>query len=202
MPGTLVNEFSAVDGCDVFDLQMYRELGLDLTTLEDPSSDAVMPQLRVAATKFVGAQAMADKPIKYKEPVAQELRKAVGQVEREMLEANREFLSRILDAGISTVRIEHEAVQAYVERNPDISKTAIKRMLKQITRLELVLVRPIDPVTDPQWRQDIGMDHFDGPFTWLAKNAASAPFMPEEHAAELTQARIATQTDHRRYNLN
>ena len=60
MSETLINanDFSAVDGCDVFDLQMYRELGLDLTSLEDSSSEAVMPQLRVAAANLVEAQAM------------------------------------------------------------------------------------------------------------------------------------------------
>lgn len=131
-----------------FDLQTYRELGLDIDRLADPSPEGLIYKLRVAAGYYIVSQQEGSERAKIK--YGWGLSDAYDRVTSEMRDAEMGY-----QAAIEDVTVEHPAIQAYAERNPaalgnastegySTSKTLLEDATARRHWLSLALVRPND----------------------------------------------------------
>jgi hypothetical protein len=192
---TVEEGFEAVDGTWQFDLQFYREVGLNLAPLEDPSPDALMPRLRRAATIYsnLGDAATAN----HVERAEHLLQRVHGEVGEEL------WRSR---AGLNLTEVtpDHPAVVSYVNRTPSYEQrnTEYKRryigyegslarqMLDHIERIHVGLLRPKMPAVDPR-------HVLDSKATFIPVNNPNSNFYtsPLQVASQLTLARVGVWFD-------
>ncbi|MBI2588968.1 hypothetical protein HYW35_02060 [Candidatus Saccharibacteria bacterium] len=155
-----------------FDLQTYNELGLDLTRLENPDEQALVPRLRMSALAYhVAAQ---------KRAITMELQKALvaseHSVRREIVKAREGF-----ERGIHGITEDHPAIQGWRERNPEMRLHNIHHL---DWGLAVGLVRPVDPQKDPEWMRE-------KPFTPVTPGGGRPYYTsPLEVADQLIVARI------------
>lgn len=138
--------FEAVDGTWQFDLEFYREIGLDLAPLEDPSETAAMPRLRRAAGLFVAAETSTKASTDQQERARNLLLDAHATVGELIRQARR-------GVNYDGIDEEHPAVVAWKERAPEAASRQCRPngpRFNQLDWIRLGLVRErvldIDPV--------------------------------------------------------
>lgn len=167
-----------------FDLQTYRELGLELSRLEDPSSDGLLRRVRIASANYLTL-----KDTKRGPEARGALYSAYGRLSDEMKNVEEGYSERYRGT-----TVEHPAIQAYADRNPSALENAStdsyftsESLLMDATRrswlISLALIRPNEvPTGDgdepaPKWRM------VEGPAIGITS--------PLEVADQLVVARIA-----------
>jgi hypothetical protein len=150
--------FEPVYDAWMFDLATYTALGLRLGKLTDPDPTAPLPRLRMAAAAYATDPSSTGADTRLYSSY-----RHVGKALTTAEDSLRHALDNLM---AKTLRHEHSAIQAYVERNP---RSAMRRpktpevnpygrplldvMLQHADQLELVLVRPTDAAIDPPTQQ-------------------------------------------------
>lgn len=175
--------FEAVDGTWQFDLDFYREIGLNLAPLEDPSETAAMPRLRRAAGLFVATETSTKASPDQQErarTLLLDAHSAVGQLMRQALR------------GISYDGIDedHPAVVAWKERDPEAARRQCQPngpRFNQLDWIYLGLVRERMP--------DIDSDTGTAKYVPIVIPGTNHYRTPTEVASQLTLARAGVWWD-------
>jgi hypothetical protein len=186
----LTPDFAAVHVMWDFDLQTYRDLGLDLTELEDPNEGTLLPEMRRTAAQYVIAATESDESLAF--TAGTELREAHLLVRRKMIAA-----VKAIQPALSDITHEHPAIKGYTERHPETlidcepaRHTNIDGMLRSIHRVNLELVRPTDTAEDPTYTHRFPFH----PVNWKTKPYSNyyETYRPEKVASQLAIARVGT----------
>ena len=169
------------------DLQTHRELGLDLSKLEDPSPKGLIHSLRIAAAHFI-----VNTPVHGQAP--RKFTNRLGDAFWELDDELRSVTERYEDS-IRGVTTEHPAIQAYAERNPKALENAsderhctgnshLQEAVQRLRLFSLVLIRPNDQTPDPDADHHPAYRMIEGPAVGLV-----SPF-DEGVPQQLVQARL------------
>ena len=177
--------FEAVDGTWQFDLDFYREIGLNLAPLEDPTETAAMPRLRRAAELYITAKTDTKKLTQDQLHRAKSLllnaHAAVGQL---IGQAARGVHYGDVDA-------EHPAVIAWLEREAmkaeEVQRAPSDARFDQINRIHTGLVRERMPEIDP--------DYMKAKFSPIRVPGTNYYSDPTQVANQLTLARVGVWWD-------
>ena len=164
--------YEAIGATWQFDLAFYREIGLKLEPLEDPSPNAAMPQLRRAARLMVNGT-----------PKAGDLLKEKHSHVVNLMHHAKDGIN------FNAVTVDHPAVISWQERNaqreePDTRN--VESFLRRIDWVEVDLIRPRMP-KDPSYSE--------APFRPVTRPGANNYSSPLEVADQLVQARVAITFD-------
>jgi len=173
-----IEGYQAVDATWQFDLQFYREIGLNLNALEDPDYTAAMPRLRRAASLVSETVSR---------PTTDGIRERAKTLLLKTHDAVRGLISNAL-AGVelSSVNAAHPAVVSWQERNAQSehpSSRAVAEHLGKVDLINLGLMRPVLPELDP--------DYMVEKYKWrpITLPNANYYYQPETVADQLVYAR-------------
>jgi hypothetical protein len=141
------NSYGTVDGTWQFDLQFYRDIGLDLSRLEDDTTEALMPRLRRAAGVMLTAMTSTLATERQKTRAERLLETTHGDVRETIYEIRQ-------NARFDDVNTDHPAVADWQERNSkseNPSHRPLDELLGRINWIHLGLVRPRMPEIDPEY---------------------------------------------------
>lgn len=120
-----------------FDLQFYRDIGLELSPLEDPSSNGPVPCLNRAAQMWVDFSAPGAAVREDNRERAKQLLHAKHSVVRALMERTQEAMT------YDGIDADHPAFTSWAQRCSDTGLLLPEDHLKTIGDVKLVLVRGV-----------------------------------------------------------